>query len=185
MTWRDIDGWLTDEEGEALASLAAGKIVLEIGSYKGRSAVCMAQTAAGVFAVDHHKGDGGTGPANTEAEFVANVTAAGVAYCVHRCVGPIEQQAAAFRAMRPHHTSPRGTPPFGMAYIDAAHDADSVERHTRIAMALVQPGGLIVWHDWSYGGVQEGVKRCGLAPTGFAGDLAWLTVVGGTGGVKV
>lgn len=163
LDWREIDGWLSEAEGSVLAVLACGKEVLEIGSYKGRSTVCMARTAREVWSVDHHKGDRNTGPADTAMEFVRNLCAAGVEPKVNVSLVPIEG-----------HEFHDGM--FDMAFIDAAHDADSVERHTRIAMKVVKPGGLIVWHDWDQSGVREGVVRCGLMPTAFTGSLAWLTI---------
>src|SRR5262245_50782959 len=78
LKWQDIDGWLFDLEATVLQTFAAGKDVLELGSYKGKSTVCMAQTARLVVSVDPHQGDRGLGPADTFAEFRANIEAAGV-----------------------------------------------------------------------------------------------------------
>jgi predicted O-methyltransferase YrrM len=53
----EIQGWLTEDEGRLLADLARLKRVLEVGSYHGRSSVCMAQTASWLVSVDHHRDD--------------------------------------------------------------------------------------------------------------------------------
>src|SRR4051812_45637582 len=53
---RDVDGWLTPEQGRILAELATDKVCLEIGSYQGKSTICMAQTAKHVHSVDWHQG---------------------------------------------------------------------------------------------------------------------------------
>jgi protein-L-isoaspartate O-methyltransferase len=45
-------------EGKALAEMARGKRVLEVGSYCGLSTVCMARTAKHVVSVDPHDGRG-------------------------------------------------------------------------------------------------------------------------------
>ena len=59
----DVPGWLTDEEGEALYELAracTGKgVIVEIGSWKGKSTVCLglgsqAGAAVPVYAIDPH-----------------------------------------------------------------------------------------------------------------------------------
>jgi hypothetical protein len=55
----DVRGWLTPKEGETLAQLAEGKLVLEIGSYHGLSTICMAQTAKMVHAIDWCRGERG------------------------------------------------------------------------------------------------------------------------------
>src|SRR5690606_30630361 len=41
----DVQGWLSYREGKTLYDLARGKRVLEIGSYCGRSTICLAQSA--------------------------------------------------------------------------------------------------------------------------------------------
>lgn len=55
---RKVVGWLTEEEGIELARLAEGKICLEIGSYCGRSTICLAQKARSVGALDTFDGRG-------------------------------------------------------------------------------------------------------------------------------
>lgn len=52
----DVLGWLTEAEGRALAERAAGKYVIEVGAYQGRSTVCLAQTAQLVVSIDPHRG---------------------------------------------------------------------------------------------------------------------------------
>jgi hypothetical protein len=61
----DIPGWLHHAEGKALAEMARGKRVLEVGSYCGLSTVCMARTAKHVVSVDPHDGRGTTAPQAT------------------------------------------------------------------------------------------------------------------------
>lgn len=53
MSWEHVEGWLYDIEGEQLARMAKDQIVLEVGSYKGRSACAMAQTATRIDCCDH------------------------------------------------------------------------------------------------------------------------------------
>jgi hypothetical protein len=62
MDWMKIQGWLTQQEGLKLQELCRDKIVTEVGSYKGRSTVCIASVAKLVFSIDTHRalGDGQT-----------------------------------------------------------------------------------------------------------------------------
>jgi len=53
--WHNIHGWLSLEEGRVLQELCHDKGVLEIGSYKGRSSVCIADVANFIDCVDHFK----------------------------------------------------------------------------------------------------------------------------------
>jgi hypothetical protein len=128
----DVDGWLTEREGVALAHHARGKRVLEIGSYAGRSTICLAQTAEHVTAVDWFDGRGTPEPRNTAGEFRQNVERYGVAEKI---------TTAAPDSIWP-------LPRYGLAFIDGAHDYDSVADDTRKAMSMLAPGGLLAFHDY-------------------------------------
>jgi predicted O-methyltransferase YrrM len=94
-TARGVDGWMTDEQARVLferaRSLAAPARIVEIGSYRGRSAIVLASAAADgveVVAIDPHAGND-RGPQQLEgtpgegdadhAAFVSNLERAGVA----------------------------------------------------------------------------------------------------------
>ena len=91
----DVEGWLTPEQGrrlfDAARGLGPGATVVEIGSFRGRSMIVLAQAApndAEVVAIDPH-GGGDRGPGEIapdavrgdadHAAFTANLAAAGVA----------------------------------------------------------------------------------------------------------
>jgi predicted O-methyltransferase YrrM len=57
LTWRDINGWFYESEGVALQEVCRGKIVLEIGAWKGRSTCCIAEVAQAVVTIEHFKAD--------------------------------------------------------------------------------------------------------------------------------
>jgi len=50
--WHDVEGMFTENEGIAIQKRAVGKICIELGSYKGRSTVCLAEVAKHVYAID-------------------------------------------------------------------------------------------------------------------------------------
>jgi hypothetical protein len=64
---------------------------------------------------------------------------------------------------------------FGAVYIDAAHSADDVERDTFVTRCALRARGLVVWHDWNFPEVQEGVRRVyqGAVNISPAATLAW------------
>jgi len=81
----DIPGWLTDEEGEALFELArqcrGDGVIVEIGSWKGKSTVCLglgsqAGSATPIYAVDPHAD-------YRFGDFKTNMEHAGITELVH------------------------------------------------------------------------------------------------------
>ena len=91
----DVPGWLTDEEGEALYELAKrceGRgVIAEIGSWKGKSTICLgrgslAGASVPIYAIDPHAD-------YRYGDFKANVDRAGIADLV-RPVASLSQPAA-------------------------------------------------------------------------------------------
>lgn len=134
--WADIPGWLTEEEGNELARLATGKLVLEIGSYCGRSTVAMAATAKAIFSIDPH--DSSTTephpPIQTLAIFQENV--AGLP--VIPFLGRVEQ-------IEPYLIPAS----FDMVFVDGDHGLKACLRDMRIAEHVLRPGGVIAVHDYN------------------------------------
>lgn len=165
--WQSIEGWLSEEEGRVLAALATNHVVLELGSYKGRSTLCMAQTASIIFAVDRHVGDSSIGPRDTLGKFLNNLRRAKAANVVP-VVGDIEALAPRLRL---------GT--FGMVFIDGDHEGEAPKRDTNTAMELVYPGGIIAWHDIDRRPVQLAIDLAlrVFGPDGFrrCETLGWIT----------
>lgn len=128
----DVPGWLHREEAAALAELARGKRVLEIGSYCGLSTICMARTAEHVTAVDYFDGRGTAVPQDTLPRFLANIQRYGVADKIDT-----------------HHPDdPLPCGEFDLAFIDGAHDAMSVRLDIKKALEAIKPDGLLAFHDY-------------------------------------
>lgn len=142
----DVAGWLTEEEGRCLATWAEGKRVLEIGSYCGRSTICLAQPAKRVVSVDPHDGRGTPAPGDTFAKFTANLQRYGVfeKVGIHKAtidtVGPALENGERF----------------DLIFIDGAHDYASVTNDIRWAVLLLKPDGLLAFHDYRFGTAQQG-----------------------------
>ena len=137
----DVDGWLTKAEGRVLSQLASGKRVLEIGSYCGRSTICLAQTAKHVTSIDPHDGRATPNPRDTLSEFTNNIIRYGVADKVTSL--SMRDEIAAAR--------------FDVVFIDGDHELDSVRMDIDKALAALEPDGLLVFHDYRLLG-DEGVK---------------------------
>lgn len=142
----DIEGWLHPCEGNALAALAAGNRVVEIGSFCGLSTICMARTAEHVTAVDYFDGRGTPCPGDTLPAFKANIERYGVADKVEIC----------------HADSEIPMPEYDFAFIDGAHDYDSVANDIKRVLAVLKPDGLIAFHDYKHPyhpGIEEAVDE--------------------------
>ena len=64
-SYQDVPGFMPAPGLEVLRRLAQDQKVLEIGTWKGRTAIAMAEVARYVWAVDHFQGDKYAGNANT------------------------------------------------------------------------------------------------------------------------
>lgn len=128
----DVPGWLSFDEGKTLWRFAKGKRVLEIGSYCGRSTICLAQAANSVVAVDYFDGRGTPEPADTRDAFAANLMRYGVAAKVETC----------------HPDAEYRRPSFDLIFIDGAHDVESVRHDIERARDALAPGGLLAFHDY-------------------------------------
>lgn len=153
-----IDGFLGRREGVylfKLAKLAANRgVVVEIGSWKGKSTVWLAKGAEAVngqviYAIDPHIGSPehqrqNPGEVNTEQEFRANIGRAGVA---NRVTPLLMTSAAALAGW---------TKPIGLLWIDGDHSYDAVSQDYYGWLPHVVDGGIIAFHDtYSW----EGVRR--------------------------
>lgn len=165
------EGWLTVEEAACLAELAANRVVLEVGAWKGRSTVALASTAAMVVTVDTFSGSAehqGAGPVWTLPEFMENRAHYRNIVTV---VGDFLEVAP---WLRPYA--------FGLVFIDADHSYEATLRIGRVAGALAAPGARMVFHDYGrdYEGVTGAVdlmSREGGGPVRLAGSLAALPVI--------
>lgn len=156
----DVAGWLSEQEGVELARLAAGKDVLEIGSYCGRSTICLAQNAKSVTAVDPFDGRATPEPGGTLQRFLENIHRHGVN---GRVAAEVGTSAEVLPKLAPAS--------FDLVFIDGAHDRESVETDIRLARELLRPGGLLAFHDYRVcaGDVNDGRFDPGV--TGAVNEL--------------
>jgi predicted O-methyltransferase YrrM len=150
----DIEGWLSDSQGRALLAAAAATTgrgaIVEIGSWKGRSTVWLAEGArlAGqrVHAIDLHSGSREDPSANTLAEFLENIKRAGVADTIEPLVMSSADAAAIVRG------------PVELLFIDGDHSFAGVKRDAEIWLPRVMDGGVVMFHDVATAGY-DGPRR--------------------------
>lgn len=167
---RSIEGWLTEAQArrlwEAAWRVRPGGLVVEIGSFRGRSATVMAAALTGsarLVAIDPHAG-GDRGPQEIEAEaargdadhraFMDNLSAAGVLDRVEH-VRRMSSEALA---------SVEGQ--IDVLYVDGAHRFAPARDDMVRWGGRVRPGGTMLVHD-SFSSI--GVTLATLATLTFSG----------------
>lgn len=140
---------LTDENERAiLTSYADGKVVLEIGSYDGGSAIAMAQKANAVYCVDPFQED----TAGTEGR---------IAPSVFQFLKNTEPVANIFllhgRSIDLLPLLKRST--FGFIFVDGSHHQKAATYDLIMAQRLIIPGGAVAVHDANWPGVRAAIDE--------------------------
>ena len=139
----DVPGWLTDEEGEALHELArrcTGRgVIVEIGSWKGKSTICLglgsrAGNGVRIFAIDPHAD-------YRFGDFKANVERAGITDLVSPIPSLSQAAAEGFDE------------PIELLFVDGSHEYDLVLEDFEQWVPKVVDGGWVAFHDttWTAG----------------------------------
>lgn len=143
---KDVPGWLSDEEGEALYELArdcTGKgVIVEIGSWKGKSTICLglgsrAGRGVPIFAVDPHAD-------YRHGEFKENVERAGIVDLVTPVKGLSQQVVDDFDQ------------PIELLFVDGSHEEDDVREDFDKWVPKVVEGGVVAFHDTTW---HPGVRK--------------------------
>lgn len=151
---KKVFGWLNEREGKKLFELARLNsnlgVVVEIGSYEGKSAICLAQgneivSKEKVYSVDNFIGDPyvGKNPKMFQ-NFSKNIKKFGLDHIVKAIKANSLQAAKNFEK------------PIRLLFIDASHDYGSVKKDFLAWFPRVANDGLVVFHDATY---FEGVKK--------------------------
>ena len=181
MPYVGIDGWLEVGEAIALYELARllpqkNAVAVEIGSWKGKSSVCIARGLQGkrsprLVCIDpfdasgdeESSGEYGSRAAKLgnrlRASFERNLARAGVLDLVEVRQGLSHEVAAAF------------TGGIDLLFLDGDHGYEAVLRDYRDWAAKIRPGGCIAMHDVVHG-VHEGPRR--VVDEVVRADPAWI-----------
>jgi MMP 1-O-methyltransferase len=146
---KDIDGWLTLSEADVLYLLALNFInkgvIVEIGSYKGKSTICLAKgskknNSTKIYAIDPHTAEATLdltedNPICTYNEFISNIKTAKVDDIIEPIKNTSEGAVKAFDL------------PVGLLFIDGAHHYEAVKLDFELWSPKVIKGGRIAFHD--------------------------------------
>ena len=142
-----MGGWLAEGEGPLLYNLAKKcnkGVIVEIGSWKGKSTIWLASGSkrgkkAEIYAIDPHIGSPEHhrmfGRVWTFEEFKKNIKKAGVADIIVPIVKKSEEAAKKFEK------------PVGLVFIDGAHEYDMVALDYGLWFPKLVEGGVMAFHD--------------------------------------
>jgi hypothetical protein len=170
----EVEGWMTDAQARRLwdraADVGAPANIVEIGSYRGRSAIVLARAAtpgATVFAIDPHAGND-RGPQQIEGtaeegqtdheSFLSNLERGGVSDRVRHVRLPSSEAHGAIEGQ------------IALLYVDGAHRYAPARDDIRDWGARVAPGGTMLIHD---GFSSVGVTLATLRLLAFGREFAY------------
>jgi MMP 1-O-methyltransferase len=171
-----VEGWLSFLEATLLYSLAreaTDGVIVEVGSWKGRSTIALARgTRAGaglkIYAVDPHSTvdqEMFNSDRSTFDEFKDNITDAGVDDLVEPLLATSEEATRDF------------TDPVALLFIDADHSYAAVRADFDHWRSKIRPGGTVCFHDvWRKSGpwqliVDEVARSTEFVGFGVAGSI--------------
>jgi len=159
---KNIDGWVNEAEGEYLFETSrnceGNGIILEIGSWKGKSTIYLGKGSQSgnkvkIYAVDPHTGSSEHieeyGEVNTFDEFKKNIESAGL----NNIITPVVKTSYdAFNMF---------DEPVEFVFIDGAHEYEQVKLDFELWFPRLIEGGKIAFHDsiGSYEGPRKVVKE--------------------------
>ena len=153
-----IQGWMSPWELEWLCQMAATRtVIVEVGSWKGRSTKALAMSTPGVvYAIDHWKGSlGELDKDHQEAvsrgsDWLYGVFRQNLEDEINRMkVVPIRSESS---AAAPLLTGMLGHAQADMIFIDAEHSYEAACRDIALYRNFLRPGGLLAGHDYEPGG---------------------------------
>lgn len=153
LSWREVPGLVSDDECETLQRLSKGKKCIEIGSWKGKTATCMASVAEDVTAIDTFKASLEPLPLlgqyqernfTTLEEFSENIKG-------YKNINPCVGESKFFADLLPNGE-------YDLLFIDGMHDFPNVYEDVTLYISKLKDNGIVVFHDY-FGNKLDGVTK--------------------------
>jgi predicted O-methyltransferase YrrM len=154
---KNVDGWLAKGEAILLYQLASkcaiGQVIVEIGSYKGKSTICLgkgsnSRNSTRIYAIDPHVGSpehkAKQGEVWTYDEFLQNIQKANLGDLVLPILKFSKEAVEDINE------------PIGLLFIDGAHEYEAVKQDFSLWNNKIAIGGTIAFHDSIW---WEGVRK--------------------------
>lgn len=164
-----VEGFLHPAEADWLMTLAAGKHVLEVGSFMGLSAFCMATVAKRIMCVDTFKANSAGQQQMGTHTTLASFDAATERFSnIKRFVGTSAEAAG--------HHAVQGQ--FDLIFLDAMHTYEDVLADINRWWPRVRTGGVMAFHDYGHDhfpGVKQAVDEKFGPQANVIGTLMWMS----------
>ena len=154
------EAWKLHESARQVETTVQNPIVVEIGSWKGRSTIALAlglktRGAGTVYAIDPHTGSPDLvrqfGPVDTFDAFLENIRQAGVS----EFVVPVRATAHDARERFVENSA-------HLLFVDGSHEYADVRQDIDDWSAVVVAGGVVAFNDPSAPGVYRALRECVL-----------------------
>ena len=144
--YTDVQGWIQPPEVLGLQKLSKGKVCLEIGSYKGKSTLIMAEGALSVTAVDTFRasGNGQTQMSDltTYNEFMENISG----------YTNIDVHIGESTTVIPSFPDDY----YDFIWVDGMHGSAYVDADIKVCWPKLKMGGVMAFHDYGWDGWKDG-----------------------------
>lgn len=178
--YHSIHGWIDDEleklYRDAVSNNSDGAHFVEIGSWKGKSAsfMCVEIINSGKK-IKFDCVDPWTGTSDAEHGFDKDYRNKTLFEAFTKNMEPVKEYYNAVRLPSVEAAKLYEDESLDFVFIDGAHDADNVEADVKAWLPKVKKGGMLTGHDWSVGGVGEGVIRyLNESDIKLIGKICWI-----------
>jgi predicted O-methyltransferase YrrM len=156
---QEVEGWLSEYEGQFLYDQAGQSTdpIVEIGSWKGRSTICLAKGSLNgncqkIYAIDHFHGSkehiamfGDN--IDTYPDFIENIAKFEVSDIIEPIISDAIEASTEFDL------------PIGLLFIDGSSEYDDVKAYFDNWYPKVVDGGIVAFHDYYFDGPKKFIKE--------------------------
>jgi len=153
---RGVGGWLRPQEAVVLERLARDQVVMEIGSYLGKSTVVVAEVAKKVICIDYFLVEGNS-PKDATGRYIPPAEKPETRNIFERNVKPWRHKIEVHE-LNTFDAVKLNWEPVGLLFIDGGHDTATVLNDCGF-LKWVVVDGYVAFHDASWTNVERAIRQ--------------------------